>query len=74
MLSEKVLRNLRGFEGRQVCVALEDGSRLDDCQLVSARQPANKTLWLFANGVDLFVPLPRITAVWDSRSPDSVPA
>ena len=43
---------LRQWEGRQVSLALADGSRIDDCQLVSAGQNAAGTLWLFANGAD----------------------
>ena len=37
---------LRQWEGRQVSVALADGSRIDDCQLVSAGRCAAGTLWL----------------------------
>jgi hypothetical protein len=59
---------LRQWEGRQVSVALADGSRIDDCQLVSAGRCAAGTLWLFTNGVDLFVALDDVTAVWEAAN------
>ena len=58
---------LRQWEGRQVSVALADGSRIDDCQLVSAGRCA-ATLWLFTNGSDLFVALDDVTAVWEAAN------
>ena len=58
---------LQQWEGRQVSVALADGSRIDDCQLVSAGRSAG-TLWLFTNGVDLFVALDDVTAVWEAEN------
>jgi hypothetical protein len=57
---------LRQWEGRQVSVALADGSRLDDCQLVSAGRTGTATMWLFANGADVFLPLAGVTAVWEA--------
>ena len=45
----------QALEGRQVCVALRNGCRIDDCQLVSAGRVSTGTLWLFSNGADLFV-------------------
>ena len=56
---------LRQWEGRQVSVALADGSRIDDCQLVSAGRCGAGTLWLFTNGADLFVSIDDVTAVWE---------
>lgn len=57
---------LARFEGRQVSVALDDGSRIDDCQLVSGGRNGVATLWLFANGADRFVPLHRVVDVWEA--------
>jgi hypothetical protein len=59
---------LRRWEGLQVSVALADGSRIDDCQLVSAGRNAAGTLWLFSNGADRFVPIGDVTAVWEAGS------
>ena len=57
---------LRQWEGRQASIALADGSRIDDCQLVSAGRHGAETLWLFTNGADLFVSLSDVTAVWEA--------
>ena len=59
---------LRQWEGRQVTVALADGSRIDDCQLVSVGRKTAGTLWLFTNGADLFVCIDDVTAVWEAGS------
>jgi hypothetical protein len=56
---------LRQWEGRQVSVALADGSRIDDCQLVSAGRNGAATLWLFTNGADLFVAYDDVTDIWE---------
>jgi hypothetical protein len=57
--------NLYGLEGRQVSVALGNGSRIDDCQLVSAPRAGASTLWLFSNGDDVFVTLSDVVDVWE---------
>jgi hypothetical protein len=54
-----------GLEGRQVSVALGNGSRIDDCQLVSAPRAGANTLWLFSNGDDVFVTLSDVVDVWE---------
>jgi hypothetical protein len=56
---------LHGLEGRQISVALRDGSRIDDCQLVSAPRACTDTLWLFSNGDDLFVRVTDVIDVWE---------
>ncbi len=67
MSRERMLK-LRSLEGRQVSVALADGSRIDDCQLVSAGRPGVQTLWVFSNGADTFVPVPEVLEVWEPQS------
>lgn len=57
---------LQVFEGCQVSVALRDGTRIDDCQLVSAGRTGTKTLWLFTNGLDVFIPLADVTDIWET--------
>ena len=64
-MSRERLSELRSLEGRQVSVALADGSRIDDCQMVSAGRPGVQTLWVFSNGTDTFVPLPEVLEVWE---------
>jgi hypothetical protein len=51
------------LEGRQVGLALDDGSRIDDCQLVFAG-PQN--VWVFVNGEDSFLDLTHVTDFWES--------
>jgi hypothetical protein len=55
---------LQGFEGRQVCVALIDGSRIDDCQLVSTGRGDVGTLWVYTHAGDRFIPLAEVVDVW----------
>jgi hypothetical protein len=52
------------IDGRQVNVALRDGTRIDDCQLVSCRPGSVKTLWIFSNGEDLLIPCDEVVDVW----------
>ena len=58
--------NLYGLEGRQVSVALSNGCRIDDCQLVSAPRAGAPTLWLFSNGDDVFVTLADVVDIWEA--------
>lgn len=58
-------RELRRFEGSSVNLALADGSRLDDVNLVSAR---GTSLWVFASGEDRFVPVTSVIDAWPSVS------
>jgi hypothetical protein len=48
-----------------VSVALSDGSRIDDCHLVSAGRHRVRSLWLFAHGLDTFVALDEILDLWE---------
>src|SRR5205823_3609185 len=49
----------------EVSVALQDGTRIDDSSLVSSGRRRARTLWLFANGEDVFVPIDDIVDVWE---------
>jgi hypothetical protein len=66
MTVDRVAHLIGHLEGHQVNVALTDGSRLDDCQLVSAGHHGTKTLWLYVNGGDLFVPVADVTDAWEA--------
>ena len=57
---------LRSLEGRQVTVDLRDGTRLDDCELVSSGRNRVAKLWLYANGEDVFVALTDVVRVWEA--------
>jgi hypothetical protein len=61
-------KGLQLLEGQQVSVALRNGSRIDDCQLVSAGRAATTTLWLFSNGSDVFVALGDVVDVWEAQA------
>jgi hypothetical protein len=56
------------LEGRQVSIALVDGNRIDDCQLISGGRPGTPTLWLYDNGADRFVPLCEVRDVWEAAA------
>jgi hypothetical protein len=62
---QKITR-LRALEGRQVSLALTDGSRIDDAQLISAGRHGLRTIWVFTNGVDAFLPLVDVVDIWES--------
>jgi hypothetical protein len=57
---------LRILEGRHVSLALRDGSRIDDCQLVSAGR-AGARMWIFTQGVDVFLSLNDLVDAWELR-------
>jgi hypothetical protein len=66
----KVMDSIRGrlaaLVGRDVGVAFVDGTRLTNCQLVSAFCRGVATAWIVDRGDDLFVPVEAITDVWDA--------
>ncbi|MGH7535733.1 MAG: hypothetical protein ACREMG_09120 [Gemmatimonadales bacterium] len=64
-MSQNHMSQLRRFEGRQVSVALIDGSRIDDCQLVSAGRAGARSLWVFSAGSDHFVPHGNVVDLWE---------
>jgi len=57
---------LRSLEGRHVNIALRDGGRIDDCQLVSAGRASTATVWVFSNGTDLFLEFEELTDAWEA--------
>lgn len=60
------IQQLRTLEGRRVGLALRDNHRLDDCQLVSVGRGRARSLWVFANGADIFVPLDDVMDLWEA--------
>ena len=65
-MDRKRLVQLRRLEGHHVSLALKDGSRIDDCQLISTGRQWTRTLWLFATGSDTFVPLDVVIDLWET--------
>ena len=64
-MTESRRARLRTLQGRRVTLALRNGIRIDDAQLVSAGSGAMGNLWLFENGADTFVPLDDVLELWD---------
>ena len=67
-MSPDQISQLTLLEGRQVGVALVDGTRIDDAQLVSSGRGQVRTLWVFTNGKDAFVPLLAVVDVWEAAA------
>ena len=67
-MTQQQANALHAMEGRQVSVALRDGTRIDDCQLVCGARSRVKSLWLFANGQDFFVPFSDVVDVWETNT------
>lgn len=65
-MTKELHTQLLALEGSRVSLALADGSRLDDCELVSAGRHRVGTLWLFTNGTDRFVALCDVVDVWEA--------
>ncbi len=64
-MGRSAIKQLRTLEGRQVGLALRGGSRIDDCQLVSAGRNRLGTMWVFVDGADAFVPLDEVIDLWE---------
>ena len=58
-------RLTRGLEGQRVSIALTNGSRIDDCALISAGRSGDDRLWLYCNGADTFVARAEVTDIWE---------
>jgi hypothetical protein len=54
------------LEGHTVSLALRGGQRLDDCELVSVGRAERRTMWIYTNGADAFVPLEDVMDVWEA--------
>jgi hypothetical protein len=59
--------DVRSLQGREVCVALRDGSRLDDHRLMTIDHDGGTTLWLAAADGERFVRVDDVLDVWPSR-------
>ena len=61
-------RLTKGLEGQRVSIALTNGSRIDDCALISAGRSGDDRLWLYSNGADTFVARAEVTDIWEVAS------
>ena len=67
-MSDQRLNDLQALEGRHVGLALMDGSRIEDWELVSAGGGAPETAWIWnMRGSHAFVPLARVVDFWEVR-------
>jgi hypothetical protein len=66
-MTREGLGALTALEGRQVSVALRNGERVDDSQLISAGRNGVGTLWLFTQGGDTFFAVDDVIEVWEAR-------
>ncbi|MGH9222482.1 MAG: hypothetical protein ACRD2W_01485 [Acidimicrobiales bacterium] len=66
-MTNQQLKDLRELEGRQVSLALVDGSRIDDATLVSAGRGHTNTIWLFDAGNDVFIAIADVRQGWESH-------
>ena len=64
-MSRTRLNDLKHLEGRHVSLALADGSRIDDCELVSSGRTRANSLWLFLNGQDTFIAHNDVVDLWE---------
>ena len=60
------IQQLKTLEGRRVGLAVRGGDRIDDCQLVSVGRGRARSLWVFANGADTFVPFDDVVDLWEA--------
>jgi hypothetical protein len=68
VMNDRIAR-LRAFEGRRVSLVLAGGSRIDDCEVVSAALGAAGSVWVLRNGVDTFVPVGEVVDWWEVPRP-----
>jgi len=68
------LSQLRELEGRQVSLALADGSRIDDASLVSMGPGRTTKVWIFTNGHDIFVDPSEVMDLWETAPLRRCPA
>jgi hypothetical protein len=68
-MNKDLVIRMKALEGHRVSLALRDGTRIDECQLVSTGRHSTRTLWVFATGSDTFVPLDDVVDLWEPTPP-----
>ena len=53
--------DFRALEGRRVSLTLVDGSQFEQVTLVSSGRGAVRSLWIDADGIDIFIPRTHVT-------------
>lgn len=67
-MSPDQISRLKSLEGRQIGVALADGTRFDEAKLVSSGRGQVRTLWVLTDGEDAFIPLFKVVDVWEAAA------
>jgi hypothetical protein len=67
-MSSERIAGMRSLEGRHVGLAFRDGSRIEDCRLVSAARRGVDSLWVYYDGMDVFVPLGALADLWETAA------
>jgi hypothetical protein len=65
MTDDRVAALTKDLEGYRVSIALVNGSRIDDSELISAGRRGDDRLWLYSNGADTFVSLAEVADLWE---------
>jgi hypothetical protein len=68
-MTDELAARTKGLEGCRVSIALVDGSRIDDCELISAGHRGDARLWLYDNRADTFVSLAEVADLWEAAGP-----
>ena len=58
-------QTMEKLEGHRVTVSLTNGCRLEECHLVSSGRGAVQSIWLYVDGVDVFVPRHEVADVYE---------
>lgn len=69
MRADQRTDQIRDLEGHQVSLSLVNGSRIDDCQMVSAACGPTENIWVFSNGADRFLALSEVVDCWEVPPP-----
>jgi len=73
MVDDRVGALTKPLEGHRVSIALIDGSRIDDCELISAGRRDDDRLWVYTNGADTFVLRAEVADLWEVAPPGRRP-
>jgi len=68
---DQIHLTLRHLEGRRVGLVLNDGSQIQDCQLISAGRPGLSSVWILIDNTDNFIPVMTVSEVWEITQPNS---
>ena len=64
-MTRRQIGDLRELEGHRIGLALADGSRIDDCELVAVGRPHKGRVWVHTNGADAFLSLAQVADFWE---------